>query len=218
MYAAKLWRKPMMLLRPTLRFYRSEKPNPYMTSEVKINPIEEMKQQDLPVWQRIFDHKRYMEHEGPLKMATGLAQLDVEPFPRLKLMKLYYMTLDEIKDIPDTYEYKQVVEEVTKHRMEIVDSTKSIRDIEEKISWGIVEDLIVQAHNELRLMKIVKAWKPWEMEEDMRDVNLREEMTNMNVESIFPTATEDFKHERHNKPKRPATGGFTPGNKMEDDR
>jgi hypothetical protein len=29
--------------------------------------------------------------------------LDVEPFPRMKLMKLYYLTLDEIKDLPDKY-------------------------------------------------------------------------------------------------------------------
>lgn len=29
--------------------------------------------------------------------------MDVEPFPRLKLMKLYYITLDEVKDLPDKY-------------------------------------------------------------------------------------------------------------------
>ena len=29
--------------------------------------------------------------------------MDVEPFPRMKLMKLYYLTLDEIKDLPDKY-------------------------------------------------------------------------------------------------------------------
>jgi len=44
-----------------------------------------------------------MQHEGPLKLSTGIAFLDVEPFPRMKLMKLYYMTLEEIKDLPDKY-------------------------------------------------------------------------------------------------------------------
>jgi len=39
-------------------------------------------------------------------MATGLALVDVEPFPRLKLMKLYYMALDEYKELPDVYRYK----------------------------------------------------------------------------------------------------------------
>ena len=29
--------------------------------------------------------------------------MDVEPFPRMKLMKLYYLTLEELKDLPDKY-------------------------------------------------------------------------------------------------------------------
>lgn len=37
------------------------------------------------------------------KLSTGIAHLDVEPFPRMKLMKLYYLTLEEIKDLPDKY-------------------------------------------------------------------------------------------------------------------
>jgi len=41
----------------------------------------------------VFDHKKYMEHDGPLKLGTGIAFMDVDPFPRMKLMKLYYLTL-----------------------------------------------------------------------------------------------------------------------------
>lgn len=36
-------------------------------------------------------------------MSTGIAYMDVEPFPRMKLMKLYYLTLEELKDLPDKY-------------------------------------------------------------------------------------------------------------------
>ena len=36
-------------------------------------------------------------------MSTGIAYVDVEPFPRIKLMKLYYMTLEEVKHLPDKY-------------------------------------------------------------------------------------------------------------------
>ena len=57
----------------------------------------------MPVWDRTFDFKKYMEHEGPLKLSTGMAFVDVEPFPRMKLMKLYYLALDELKDLPDKY-------------------------------------------------------------------------------------------------------------------
>lgn len=59
-------------------------------------------------------------------MATGLSLLDVEPFPRLKLMKLYYMTLEEIKDLPDVYRYKFLSSEVTKYRMKIVDENLGV--------------------------------------------------------------------------------------------
>ena len=63
-----------------------------------------------------------MEHDGPLKvsskfdyiagisinniafqLSTGIAFLDVEPYPRMKLMKLYYLTLEEMKELPDKY-------------------------------------------------------------------------------------------------------------------
>ena len=46
--------------------------------------------------------------------------------------------------------------------MKVVDEHLNIRDIELKIGHGLVEELIVQAHNELRLLRIMKKWEPWE--------------------------------------------------------
>jgi hypothetical protein len=72
-------------------------------------------------------------------LSTGIAFLDVEPFPRMKLMKLYYLTLEELKDLPDKYGnyffnyidvikgYKFLSQELTRFRMKVVDETKSIR-------------------------------------------------------------------------------------------
>ena len=96
----------------------------------------------MPVWDRIFDYKKYMQHDGPLKLSTGIAYLDVEPFPRMKLMKLYYLTLEEIKNLPDEYGYKFLSRELTRFRMKVVDENKSIRDIENKIGSGLIEELI----------------------------------------------------------------------------
>lgn len=84
-----------------------------------------------------------MAHDGPLKLTTGIALLDVDPFPRMKLMKLYYLTLQEHDELPDAYAYKFLSRELTKHRMKIVDENSSIRTIEEKISYGLIEELIV---------------------------------------------------------------------------
>jgi hypothetical protein len=46
--------------------------------------------------------------------------------------------------------------------MKVVDENMSIRAIEEKIAHGLIEELIYAAHNELKLIKIMKNWKPWE--------------------------------------------------------
>ena len=80
-----------------------------------------------------------MQHEGPLKFSTGIAWMDVEPFPRMKLMKLYYLILQEIAALPDEYGYKFYCRELTRYRMKVVDDNMSIRAIEEKIASGLVE-------------------------------------------------------------------------------
>ncbi len=80
----------------------------------------------------------------------------------MKLMKLYYLILEEIKHLPDKYQYKFLCLEVVKYRMKIVDENESIRDIEEKIASGIIEELILQAHNELKLLRIMREWQPWD--------------------------------------------------------
>ena len=90
----------------------------------------------------MFDHKKYMEHDGPLKLSTGIAFMDVDPFPRMKLMKLYYLALQEIDALPDAYHYKFLARELTRYRMRIVDENRSIRAIEETISCGLIEELI----------------------------------------------------------------------------
>ena len=103
-----------------------------------------------------------MHHVGPLKLSTGIAYFDVEPFPRMKLMKLYYLILDEVNKLPDAYTYRLLARETTRFRMKIVDENESIRDIEEKIAHGMIEELIMQAHNEIKLLRIMGTWRPWE--------------------------------------------------------
>eukprot|EP00349_Pseudokeronopsis_sp_Brazil_P001051 CAMPEP_0202965028 /NCGR_PEP_ID=MMETSP1396-20130829/9144_1 /ASSEMBLY_ACC=CAM_ASM_000872 /TAXON_ID= /ORGANISM="Pseudokeronopsis sp., Strain Brazil" /LENGTH=156 /DNA_ID=CAMNT_0049687615 /DNA_START=175 /DNA_END=645 /DNA_ORIENTATION=- len=145
-----------------------------------------------------------MQHEGPLKLSTGLAFMDVEPFPRMKLMKLYHLTLQEIQDLPDNYGYKFLSQELTRFRMKVVDETKSIRAIEEKIAHGIVEELIVQAHNELKLIRLMKRWKPWEgvlneVEDEHEDIL---NLLHIRYDNPFPTDFENFEATRHEKKDR----------------
>lgn len=40
--------------------------------------------------------------------------------------------------------------------MKVVDENLSIKEIEKRIGHGIVEELILQAHNEIKLIRIMK--------------------------------------------------------------
>jgi hypothetical protein len=141
-------------------------------------------------------------------MTTGIGFLDVEPFPRMKLMKLYYLTLEELKDLPDVYGYKFLSQELTKFRMKVVDENDNIMEIEKKISFGMVEELILAAHNELRLLRIMKEWQPWDQiygEHD--DTQLHADFTTFRANNPWMGGEEVFSKERYIKPERPETAG-----------
>ena len=57
-------------------------------------------------------------------------------------MKLYYLALQELKDLPDDYGYKFLSQEMTRFRMGVVDENLSVRAIEDKIASGLAEELI----------------------------------------------------------------------------
>ena len=58
--------------------------------------------------------------------------------------------------------YKFLSRETTKWRMKVVDDHMNIRDIEKKIASGLIEELVFQAHNEIKLLRLMGKWKPWE--------------------------------------------------------
>ena len=158
----------------------------------------------MPVWDRVFDHKKYMHHTGPLKLSTGFSMVDVEPFPRMKLMKLYYLILQEVNDLPEEYGYKYYVREQTRWRMKIVDETESVRAIEEKIAYGMVEELIQAAHNELKLLRIMQRWRPWEMYKEDESFE-KERLINMaafRFDNPFDRQHEQYDHIRHDRKPR----------------
>ena len=168
-----------LLLNASQRGFRFDFQNPYKVAQVKITDEIREQQKGLPVWERTFDHSKYMQRQGPLKQTTGIGFLDVEPFPRLKLMKLYYLALEEAKHLPDIYGYKTLSIELTKFRMKVVDENENTRDIEEKIGFGMVEELILAAHNELKLLRIMREWAPWDIlynEDEEEDLEMQASM------------------------------------------
>jgi hypothetical protein len=109
--------------------------------------------------------------------------------------------------MPDDYGYKFLCQEMTRFRMTVVDETMSIRAIEDKIAGGLIEELIHQAHNEIKLLKIMKSWKPWE-QLHTRDFEEKEELQQMLAftrANPFPANYENFEDDFHTAaPRRPS--------------
>ena len=139
----------------------------------------------------------------------------------MKLMKLYYLTLEEIKDLPDKYGkyrvfsikigYKFLSQELTRFRMKVVDETRSIRAIEDKVAAGMIEELIYAAHNELKLIRIMKSWKPWEyVYSEIQEKEQLLNMMNLRNDNPFPSVSETYEDLRANRPERRPSASVHP--------
>ncbi|CAG8606247.1 16487_t:CDS:2, partial [Acaulospora morrowiae] len=96
------------------------------------------------------------------KTTTELFGLAVHPNPRPHLLNIYKKTLESLTQIPPTAVYRQATEALTQHRLSIVESNEDVKEIESKIGAGIIEEVIWQAEDELKLLDKVKEWKVWE--------------------------------------------------------
>ncbi|CDK26239.1 unnamed protein product [Kuraishia capsulata CBS 1993] len=94
---------------------------------------------------------------------TGLTGIFQHPNPRPALIALYNATLDKLKkDFPQESVYRTSVETFTQKRLEIVETTDVVEQIEAKIGAGLIEEVIIQANEELELATKMAEWKPWE--------------------------------------------------------
>ena len=122
----------------------------------------------------------------------------------MKLMKLYYLILQEVQKLPDEYGYKYYCREMTRYRMKVVDENENVRDIEAKIAMGIAEELIYAAHNEIKLLRIMHKWRPWEMynkdaEEDKEHLL---NMASFRIDNPFDVVHENYEAQRFDRKPR----------------
>jgi hypothetical protein len=100
------------------------------------------------------DHPAY-ETEATRTNTEDVVQ--VELWPRRKLKELYIHTLEILKDIPEDAGYRIIVEEMTRFRLKTVESSLDHFEIEKKIGFGIMEELIEAAKNEIILVGLMKS-------------------------------------------------------------
>ncbi|GAA5858786.1 hypothetical protein JCM8547_004987 [Rhodosporidiobolus lusitaniae] len=107
------------------------------------------------------------------KLSTGITGIPVHPDPLAALLHTYNSTLALVQQIPSSAVYRQSVEAITRERLDAVNSLggegneEQIEAVENKIGGGIVEQLIIQANDELKLAGKVIEWKAWEELEEV---------------------------------------------------
>jgi NADH dehydrogenase (ubiquinone) 1 alpha subcomplex subunit 5 len=117
-----------------------------------------------------------MRHKGKVKLSTGKFALDVEPFPRLKVMMLCDIIMGLNKKLPDNFNFKHYIHEYIKFIMQVVDENESIFDIETKLpQFKSIEILIMNLHDQVTLSRVFLEEKPWEeIEKELKDFDYKE--------------------------------------------
>jgi len=96
------------------------------------------------------------------KLTTGLTGLAVAQNPQHTLSVLYAKTLRSLQKLPEDAAYRKYTEQIITEKATAVAEETDVKKLEERINCGQVEELIVQAENELILSRKMAAWKPWE--------------------------------------------------------
>lgn len=99
---------------------------------------------------------------GALKKTTGLTGLAVAATPHHTLGVLYGKILRTLQKMPESAAYRKHTEKIVCERASVLKQNTDVQAVESKIGCGQVEELIVQAENELILARKMLTWKPWE--------------------------------------------------------
>ncbi|XP_056429756.1 NADH dehydrogenase [ubiquinone] 1 alpha subcomplex subunit 5 [Hyla sarda] len=99
---------------------------------------------------------------GVLKKTTGLVGLAVAQNPHERLRILYTKILATLQAVPKDAAYRKYTEQIINDRFTAVKTVSNVETLEEKINCGHIEEVIVQAENELQLARKMLEWKPWE--------------------------------------------------------
>jgi len=97
------------------------------------------------------------------KTTTGITGLEVHHDPIPHLIQTYQTTLERLSAIPETSVYRQGVEALTRHKLNIVQASGgSVAEVEKQLDEGHIEESLDVATDEMNLVSKVVEWKAWE--------------------------------------------------------
>ncbi len=113
------------------------------------------------------DFMAYKDLDQPVKYTTGFGTLEIEPFPRMKIMKICSHILNEIEiGIPDHAFYKVYTKEKMMWLMEQTHLNPNIPELEKILETFCVEDFLEGLAKEVELVKIMRDTRPWDEKVD----------------------------------------------------
>ncbi|KAM7133464.1 NADH dehydrogenase [ubiquinone] 1 alpha subcomplex subunit 5-like [Molossus nigricans] len=99
---------------------------------------------------------------GLLKKTTGLVGLAVWESPHKRLRILYTKILDVLEQIPKNAAYRRYTVQITSEKLDMVKAEPDVKKLDDQFQGGQIEEVILQAGNELSLVRKMIQWKPWE--------------------------------------------------------
>ncbi|KAK7057028.1 ndufa5, NADH-ubiquinone oxidoreductase subunit [Halocaridina rubra] len=97
-----------------------------------------------------------------VKVTTGLAGLAVATNPHHTLGVLYSKIQRCLQKMPADAAYRKYTEQIVSERQNLVKTIPDISKLEKAINCGQIEEVIMQAGNELSLARKMLEWKPWD--------------------------------------------------------
>ncbi|EHB14766.1 NADH dehydrogenase [ubiquinone] 1 alpha subcomplex subunit 5, partial [Heterocephalus glaber] len=79
-----------------------------------------------------------------------------------RLKVLYTKILDVLGRIPKNAAYRKYTEQIVSERLAVVNAESDVKKLEDRLQLGQIEEVILQAENELSLARRMIRWKPWE--------------------------------------------------------
>lgn len=96
------------------------------------------------------------------RLYTRIAGLPTLKEPQKELTKYYGKLLRALERLPKDSNYRVATEQLVNHKLEIVKSSSSPYEAEQKLGGGVCEEHLEQAKLEIELVKTMEESKPWE--------------------------------------------------------
>ena len=85
---------------------------------------------------------------------------------------MYKETLALLQSIPDSAKYRINTEKTTRYRLKLVEETTDLMELESKLGIGHLEEVLMQAQNELDLIPHLIEQEPWKTRDSANPVKI----------------------------------------------